>query len=1279
MLRRRIGEISAKVAAWATSPKTPITFSGPALTPLTPEFDPAQHQVYVDHLNAAIEDSRVRNIALTGRYGTGKSSILEQFARQPTKKKHVLSLALSTLGPEQSDDSGSEKRSSVGSTTNRIEKELVKQLLHREKPSRLRQSRYQRIEVLPRWRAVLEAVAVVGAIAAVLWALGVFPNVPGAASDGHSWPVRVGAVVAVGVVPVMLVAWVRLAVHNRFAISELSAGGASISLTRTGSYFDEYLDEIVYFFETAGDIQIVLFEDLDRFDDPGIFEALRELNTLLNSSKQVGDRTIRFVYALRDSVFEKLGRDASDATDDAARAEATRANRTKFFDLVIPIVPFITHRNARDLLTQILKEDDGDQVLPVSPALVDLTARHIPDMRLLRNIRNEYSVFAHRLIAEKQGMKSLSADQLFALIVYKNIHLADFEDLLLGRSKLDDLYRFSRQLVTEAINVRRARLRELADELALPQALATKSERWGQQLSWYVEEVRRAKEAARPGYTVTGFVVGGTDFEAARVTDAEFWHAVGSAGTGLTVRFDRQGNPDHFQIDAAGISRLLCDELATGGWGSVERASLDRERAQVEGEIDLLRTADFVELARHPQFRVSSEHEPRSFSDALASTVESELGRALVSDGYIDRYYTLYVAQYYGDHVPPNAMNFIVQNVDANRSDVNYPFASDDEISAVMRETRGHFLAEKSAYNTAIVDYLFRNDEAGAKTVLDSATRAFGEDERAFLDAYLADGSSTNAAATYLGSTWPLVFVHLVTGAELSVGSRLELVSAALAGASRDITYEFNDAVRAYLQQNHQAMRVVARKAGPDSLAGDALTEEQVGNAVSALGRAGVVFGELSGLSSTAVRLVVENDSYALTNANLRTILGEGVSLSLDSIGAINQGVYEDCLRRVDEYLVALFGDTTATDTESGDESVPSTEAVWTVESPSAFAGVVADLVANSGSAPAAVLSRAHPDCVLEDLTEVPTVAWPALAETRRVSPTLANVDNYIREVGDVDASLAATVVQAGHILARPDEAVEEGDATEAGETQEMKSRVASAILKASGSIPDPASRVVLASSLGLGDWFALTNVQPEEGRLLGHLVEAGIWSDEASLIGHFANPSWDTLSFAIQQSARFTEYMVPALLDPRMTIELLNSAGINLEVKRAVLERFNEFIEVANRDALVAAGKAALATDTLLAIANIASIAAGTGDSDLVVRLLGAHGRSVSADEIVSTLAHLPSPYNQLAQSGAKLEFPRDEHHEAVLKRVHAAGLIISRSHRASLLKRARIEVTVK
>ena len=49
-----------------------------SLSPLTPQYLEAEHAVYVSALERALENTDVRNIALSGSYGVGKSSILRQ-------------------------------------------------------------------------------------------------------------------------------------------------------------------------------------------------------------------------------------------------------------------------------------------------------------------------------------------------------------------------------------------------------------------------------------------------------------------------------------------------------------------------------------------------------------------------------------------------------------------------------------------------------------------------------------------------------------------------------------------------------------------------------------------------------------------------------------------------------------------------------------------------------------------------------------------------------------------------------------------------------------------------------------------------------------------------------------------------------------------------------------------------------------------------------------------------------------------------------------------------
>jgi Cdc6-like AAA superfamily ATPase len=122
---------------------------------LASRYGPDQHGTYLRHLREAAKNPKNLNIALTGRYGTGKSSVLDEFKSENPNR--TLRLAISTLGPN----------SEGVNLTNRIQKELVKQLLYRAASGEFRFSRFNRIVPLSRRRATGEATE--GGIKCVWW------------------------------------------------------------------------------------------------------------------------------------------------------------------------------------------------------------------------------------------------------------------------------------------------------------------------------------------------------------------------------------------------------------------------------------------------------------------------------------------------------------------------------------------------------------------------------------------------------------------------------------------------------------------------------------------------------------------------------------------------------------------------------------------------------------------------------------------------------------------------------------------------------------------------------------------------------------------------------------------------------------------------------------------------------------------------------------------------------------------------------------------------------
>lgn len=175
-------------------------------------------------------------------------------------------------------------------------------------------------------------------------------------------------IVLLGIVIYLTQSWA----HGRFHLEKLTAGPATITLTeKSAYYFDEFLDDIVFYFQRTGK-NVVIFEDLDRFDNAHRFDTLRELNTILNNASQLDARPIRFVYAIKDSMFEQLGVEKKQV-----KATEPATNRTKFFELVVPIVPFISHRTARDLI-----EPEMEGAAPeLGGAVVQVVARHVTSPR----------------------------------------------------------------------------------------------------------------------------------------------------------------------------------------------------------------------------------------------------------------------------------------------------------------------------------------------------------------------------------------------------------------------------------------------------------------------------------------------------------------------------------------------------------------------------------------------------------------------------------------------------------------------------------------------------------------------------------------------------------------------------------------------------------------------------------------------------------------------------------------------------------------------------------
>lgn len=1193
-----------------------------ALSSLASRYVEAQHKTYLDRLEKAIEDPRNRNIALSGPYGTGKSSVLDKFEEK--HKGSTLRLAVSTLAPD-----------TEGVTlTNRIQKEVLKQLIYSTRPSTLRHSRFSRQKPLSRWRALLDSVVFVGVVGTLLALLGYLPSRGVAAGPHHSGTERalVWAVVAALFVVVF---WVlRIVTYDRIKISEVSAAGTKLTLsTPTHTYFDDHLDEIVYFFDHEP-TDFVLFEDLDRYNDPQIFQALRELNTLLNNTtkrRRKHKKPLRFIYAMRDSLFEKIGKDTAEEGGDAARAETVRANRTKFFEVVIPVVPFISHRTARDHLHQLLLEV---KITGIDRRLIELVAENATDMRLLLNMRNEYLVFAERLLHCDKVAPQLSASHLFALVAYKNFHLEDFEDISRRASDLDRLYDHYRELVaTSVANCEQAK-RDLLVKNAHPPGLDPFAKQLGIRLIGFANFERDQKQRAGWQLHIT---VGSTVYNPDDVTTPAFWEAVvaSRAITFGVIQNPGYTNPTPLITLSQGHLEGLFPDALQGQWEERNTEGLREELQRLDSDIEYLRRADFKDLVNADRFTIVvslqgvdevGNAEARTFGEVVDRILKSNLARDLVKQGYIDRNFTLYAAQFYGEFTGADVATFVVQTVQTRSMDINYQFTSPGACANLLAEADEGFTRTTSAYNIQLVEYLLAEDTQRADEVVKHLTSNFGRDAQQFLTAFFTSSEErTQLAARLSRELWEDVFTYLTSNEGVPADVRTACVDAAVLAANPDGAYDLSslgDFVISYYKQMSAFTQPHPRP--------------ELDTVVTLLQRAKVLLPSLNGVDQELRTLLVDNNLYTLTADNLRTALDATGAMTLDRIFE-NDTIYQYCLSNLAAYLETV---------EADDETNYSTLTTATLVDALAAAE-------DDNETLARLTATASPDSSLLRLTDAPQPAWPKLASAKLFHASLVNLDAYRANIGDIDENLGGLLLDAGVIY------TDTGDA-DAPRDADTLATAAVAVLNARRGIPRPEDRIRLVNSLGLEHLLLATQITPEESNLFALLLKDDLVPDDIETFTHLRGGGWTALGPAIVVSNDIKNFLTPNLVDG-MIADLFDDLDTSRKIGPTALAALADFLPTDDDKALAAAARFAIKSGTVLPVDQIRRIAATCKDADRTVRLLKI--AAPTAEDIVAVLSELGDKYSYLTTwEHTEFEVPDDDAHKTVFRIIASAGLCHAR-----------------
>jgi hypothetical protein len=679
---------------------------------LTPVDNADPDGSYTDALTFAMTNDRIKNIAITGPYGSGKSSIINTFEKNTSFKCLNISLASFKENNEKSEDDTSQDAL--------VERSILQQMLYGASANKLPYSRFKRIST-PEHPLGKSFVA-------LCWALSVlflyentsyFTNI----EFFHDSMVSLLSLITIALsIPVVLVSDIYRASFG-LSFKKISLTNAEIEIgdTPESSVLNKHLDEIIYFFQST-EYDVVVIEDLDRFGSPEIFVKLREINKLINDNdKKKG--SVKFLYALKDDMF-------------------VHKNRAKFFDFIIPILPIINSSNSLDKMQERL----GEMSLldEIDSRFLREVSLYIDDLRLIHNIFNEFTIYKTKLSSD-----SLNATKLLAMIIYKNMYPNDFENLHHGKGALYSVSDLRSKLIVTKNEVFSEGILKAKKEIQDSEGELVSS----------VEELIRGFI----GYlfviserSVSHIVIEGKNVPFKNLLDWDCFIKLFDVNNIELYSVDRNHYERNFNIGKS-FSELQ-EEISPDETFKIRKLNVENKArnkiSKIKVKIQRLEKEKSV-LAQLPLNQLLQDE--TGYLDVIISKAgfgDSRLFSYLVKNGHIDETYHMYTSTFHEGRLTKNDRNFLLAIRDFKSPDYNQVIDTPKE---VCKNMRNEDFEHKNILNVFLIDHLLTDKSENpslVKSAINFIARNFKVSEDFFIS-YWLEGKNIKGFTHALSEQWP--------------------------------------------------------------------------------------------------------------------------------------------------------------------------------------------------------------------------------------------------------------------------------------------------------------------------------------------------------------------------------------------------------------------------------------------------------------------------------------------------------------------------------------------
>lgn len=616
---------------------------------LSPTIVEKLDKVYVDALDFVIENDNIKNAAISGHYGSGKSSIWQTYKNM----KNINNVIYISLGDYCQGDE-------EGNSISRIEKQILTQILAQVNQKDIPLSKYK---LKFNKNKCTIAKYVLASLIFILSIIGWFIKSEITSIYMIRMHVYLSFIILLFITPLIYLIY-RIFKGELFQISKINLkiaeANAQPSDEKDESIFDKDIKEIIYILKSSN-VKYVVFEDLDRYDNVLIFSKLRELNYLLNADKSKQDSNIKFIYMVRDDLFDIQ-------------------TRSKFFDFILPVIPIVDSENSEGKLMEYFKDNNN---IPDKKVLRKISI-YIDDMRILKNIVNEFNIYSEILLPQKLNLDN---NKLFSIIVLKNIFPEEFSLLQRNRGYIFNIFKkvpyykenVSKEIKQEIIK-NENNLRKLENEVAT--------------------DVFEAVSLMLPGYLSTG--------------ERKKWSE---------YLKDWSDNPER-EVFFDGIShnyekflhRYINDK-------SENKKRLDNIKNKREPELDKLREK-IIELNTYldemnaqslkeflnsmDESKLTNIFEDKEIVSSIVSNHYFPLIKFLLMEGLVNESYRLYLGIFRKGSISLNDKIFLSNILSANNNDllleINSPKSVYDELS-------DYHYQRKAIQNLKFLEWLIENDK----------------------------------------------------------------------------------------------------------------------------------------------------------------------------------------------------------------------------------------------------------------------------------------------------------------------------------------------------------------------------------------------------------------------------------------------------------------------------------------------------------------------------------------------------------------------------------------